>query len=264
MARPTKPKDIKPKADGEIATLPTAVPGGGGGGSGGLDLKFIITLVVVVLCTTLTSGASVYFLAPMVLLPAIEHKLAQIKIPGGEGEHGAEGEGEGHAPKVGMNLELDEFTVNLKEDPNDPGNQYLRAKMSLNISVPDKEDCYQVQPHATAYPIDIQGGKVIGAAVSVASTPVNPVDRTQLASGGGAPADPVAACLASFKGNMAKFVPTIRDVVNAALMKRTAGTLSTLEGQEALKDEIKESISQFMGEPYQVVRVNFEDFIIQK
>jgi len=88
------------------------------------------------------------------------------------------------------------------------------------------------------------------------------VDSTLLAEGSGK--DALGACLDQFKNNMAKYVPTMRDVINAALMKRTAGTLSTLEGQEALKDEIKEEINQFMDQKYQVLRVNFEDFIIQR
>lgn len=258
MAKPSKPKDIKPKADGDAAAS------GGGGGGGGLDLKFIITLIVIMLCTTLTSGAAVYFLAPMVLMPAIEEQLKKVAAAPAHGEEGAEGEGEGdeHASKVGMNLELDDFTVNLKEDPSMQGTQYLRAKMSLNIGVPAEEDCYAEHPaegeHAEAMPIDLKDGKVIGAAIAVFD-----VDKTLLANEGAA-VDPKVACIAEFKDHMGKYIPTIRDVINASLMKRSAGTLATLEGQEALKDEIKESINQFMDEKYKVIRVNFEDFIIQK
>ena len=266
MARPTKPKDIKPKAEGDVATLP--VGGGDGaapsGGGGGLDLKFIITLVVVVLSTTLTSAASVYFLAPMVVMPPLEKQLKEISKGAA---HGAEGEGEhgenaeAHSNDPGMNLELDEFTVNLKDDPSVDGSQYLRAKMSLGVTVPAEENCYNLGEHASAIPAITPGrGKIVGAAANIDQR--RPVDRSQMASEGGP--DPKTLCINEFKGNMAKFVPTIRDVVNAALMKRTAGALSTLEGQEALKDEIKESINQFMGEKYQVARVNFEDFIIQK
>ncbi|MEB3287182.1 MAG: flagellar basal body-associated FliL family protein [Vampirovibrionales bacterium] len=256
MAKPTKPKDMKPKADGDVATLSVAgaAPPAGGSG-GGLDLKFLITLVVVVLSTTLTSAASVYFLAPMVVMPPLQAELKNIaKAAGGEGH--AEGNSEAHAETPGLNLELDEFTVNLREDPSMPGSQYLRAKMSLNISVPEAENCYAIK-HAQAMPDQTLpgGGKIVGAAANL--------DRTTIASGGGAE-DPTVACIGKFKTNMAKFVPTMRDIINGSLMKRSAGTLSTLEGQEALKDEIKESINQFMGEHYQISRVNFEDFIIQK
>lgn len=262
MAKPSKPKDIKPKADGEAGAAT------GGGGGGGLDLKFIITIIAIVLSTTLTSGAAVYFLAPMVLMPAIEDQLKKIAAAapahGEEGEEG--GEAEGHASKVGMNLELDEFTVNLKEDPSMPGTQYLRAKMSLNVSVPPEEDCYaehsaEGEKHAQAIPLDIREGQIVGAAVAVTDHPE--IDPSLLANEGAA-VDPKVACIAEFKDHMGKYIPTIRDIINAALMKRSAGTLATLEGQEALKDEIKESINQFMDPKYQIIRVNFEDFIIQK
>jgi len=258
MAKPSKPKDIKPKADGDAAAS------GGGGGGGGLDLKFIITLMVIMLCTTLTSGAAVYFLAPMVLMPAIEEQLKKVAAAPAHGEEGAEGEGEHETSKVGMNLELDEFTVNLKEDPALPGTQYLRAKMSLNVGVPAEEDCYaepaEGEKHAEV-PAILREGQVVGAAVSISS---RDIDDSLIANGGGAAVDPKVACIATFKDHMGKYIPTIRDVINASLMKRSAGTLATLEGQEALKDEIKESINQFMGEKYQIIRVNFEDFIIQK
>ncbi len=251
MARPTKPKDLKPKAEGEVAPTPiqaAAVSGGAGGV--GLDLKFIVTLLAIVISSVGASVGSIYFLAPIVLVPAIVEQIPHALGNSAEGGHGETA----HASKVGLNLELDEFMVNLKTDPNLGGNQYLRTKMSLNISVPPEEDCYSIGHHAML-PADANG-QIVGAAV--------PVDRELLASGGGAPADPVVGCLDAFRNNMGKYVPTMRDVINAALMKRTAGNLSTLEGQEALKDDIMAEVNQFLDSRYKVVRINFEDFIIQR
>ena len=71
-------------------------------------------------------------------------------------------------------------------------------------------------------------------------------------------------CETLFKEHMGRFVPSIRDIINASLMKRTASQLASQEGQEALKDEIKEQISQIMAPEYEVLRVNFQDFIIQR
>lgn len=247
MARPTKPKDLKPKADADIS--PTAIQGGGG--KPGIDLKFIVTLLLVVVLSIVGTAGSSYVVGTYVLLPAIQDALAHGGAPAeGEGEHGAE------APvsEVGMNLELDEFMVNLKPDPAMGGNQYLRAKVALSVQVPAQENCYELNHHALL-PNDVDGGTVMGAAA--------PVDRETLASGGSAP-DPAAACEAAFKNNMAKFVPTIRDIINASLMKRTATTLATLEGQEQLKDEIKTELTNIMAPKYAVLRVNFEDFIIQR
>jgi flagellar basal body-associated protein FliL len=219
MAKPIKPKDIKPKTDGEApaASAGAAAPSGGGG----LDLKFIITIAVVLLSNIICSGAAVYFLAPMVLVPAISAQL-----PKAEGEAAKPKKVEG--PKLGLNLELDEFTANLKLDPNKPGNQFIRVKMTLSVAVPKEEDCnLETKPGG--------GGE-----------------------GGGNP------CEKAFNGHMAPFVPTIRDIVNAALMRRTADDISTPEGQEALKDDIRTQINGILGEKYKILRVNFQDFVVQR
>jgi flagellar basal body-associated protein FliL len=248
MARPTKPKDLKPKVEGEAPAAPAA-----GGGGGGLDLKYIILVVVVVVASILGNVGSAYLMTSMFVIPEIG-KLAHAKAPD-DADHSGGHDGastETPAHEVGMNLELDEFTVNLKADPNMEGSQYLRAKMALSIKVPEAENCYAKAHHATLPADLIPGGKIIGAAV--------PVDRATLASGGEAG----PSCEQIFKDNMGKYVPTIRDVINAALMKRTATLLATLEGQESLKDEIKDQVSQIMAPNYEVLRVNFQDFIIQK
>jgi len=260
MARPTKPKDLKPKVEGEIADASAA----GGGGGGGLDLKFIIMVVVILVATIGGSVGSAYLMTTMFVVPEIG-KIAKAAGAGGGAEAGAEGAAEGGkdgastetpATEVGMNLELDEFTVNLKADPSMDGTQYLRAKMALSIQVPEKENCY-LEGKKAMLPADlIPGGKVMGAAAPVSYTST---DRTMIAEEGGGP-----TCEQIFKNNMSKYVPTARDVINAALMKRTASSLSTLEGQESLKDEIKDQLSQILAPNYKVLRVNFQDFIIQK
>lgn len=247
MARPTKPKDLKPKAEAEVA----AVPGGPSDHPGpALDIKYIVLVVVVIIASILGSAGSAYLMTTMFVMPEISKVAKQApeegeEVEGEEGEEGGEhAEAAGHH-EVGMNLELDEFMVNLKPDPQLGGNQYLRAKMALSIKVPEKENCYV---HAALL---IPGGKIAGAAASV--------DRTTVASGGEGP-----SCEGIFKNNMGKFVPTMRDIINASLMKRTASLLATLEGQEALKDEIREQVNQVLAPNYEVLRVNFQDFIIQR
>ena len=130
MARPTKPKDLKPKTETEIA--PAASSGGGGGGSVGLDIKFIITIAAIVISSLIGSAASVYFLSPLVMKPMVSEIAKSASTNNGDQQGAAQDD----QNKVGMNLELDEFMVNLKEDPAIGGNQYLRAKLSMNISVP--------------------------------------------------------------------------------------------------------------------------------
>jgi flagellar basal body-associated protein FliL len=311
MARPTKPKELKPKAEGEAG--PAAAGGAPGGASGSaLDIKFLILLAIMVLSSILGSAGSVYLMTSMFITPEI-HKLA--KADGGEGEHGSEAHAsEDTGNQVGMNLELDEFMVNLKPDPALGGSQYLRAKMALSIKAPDAENCYK--PHAEAIPsqfapvtlaagfpptltLPLQGGgdtltqipsiegtsflsppprrgRVrVGGISPLSGTLSNaglnggtiagaalPVDADLLANSGGEGGPP--PCEGLFKASMGRYVPTIRDVVNASLMKRTASQLASQEGQETLKDEIKEQLSQIMAPNYEVLRVNFQDFIIQR
>jgi flagellar basal body-associated protein FliL len=247
MARPTKPKDLKPKVEGEIAEAPAVASGAGGG----LDIKFIIMVVVILVATIGGSVGSAYLMTTMFVVPEIG-KIAKSAGAGPAAPTGTDAAStETPSNEVGMNLELEEFMVNLKADPNANGSQYLRAKMALSIKVPEKENCY-LEGKKAMLPADMMpGGKVVGAAVSI--------DRTLIAEEGAGP-----TCEQIFKNNMSKYVPTIRDVINAALMKRTASSLATLEGQESLKDDIKDQLSQILAPNYKVLRVNFQDFIIQR
>jgi flagellar basal body-associated protein FliL len=232
MARPTKPKDLKPKTDSEGAPVPggaAAAPSGSG-----FDLKFIIALAVVALISIAGTAGSTYF---------ITMQLADVTKKVASGAHGSEAENPHESTQaIGMNLELDEFMVNLRPDPKLEGTQYLKAKIALSIRVPEAEDCY-AKKHAMRFPLP--DGAIVGAAA--------PIEREMLASGGGGG----VTCEQLFKDNMGKYVPTI-------LMKCTASTLASLEGQEALKDEIKGQLNQLMGPNYSVLRVNFQDFIIQR
>jgi len=271
MASPAKPKEMKPKDDGEAAP---AVPGSASApAGGGLDLKFIILVVVMVVSSILGSAGSVYLMTSMFVTPEIQ-KLAKAKpAEGGEAEKGGEEKVDGSTNEIGMNLELDEFMVNLKTDAALGGNQYLKTKVSLSIKPPDKENCFLKKEKAQLSPI---GDKVIafnrsvlgygtfaGAAAPIAydKSDLNEFDSTLLAGEGEGGPPP---CETEFKANMGHYVPTIRDVINSSLMKRTASQLASAEGQEVLKDEIKEQLTQVMAPEYEVLRVNFQDFIIQR
>ncbi len=265
MARPTKPKDVKPKAtenesggDGAVATQAS------------FDLKFIVTILAIILIGLVGPAASVYFIAPMVVEPLVTNALSSAGSS--EGGHG-EGHGSASGPHetLGMNLELDEFTVNLKSDPSQHGQQYLRTKMSLSVKVPAEEYCdpHGGEAHASLPEAKAQtlasaetSGMVVGAAAHL-STSEPPADHL-IASGGGGGVDPYVACQQTFNTNMSRFIPTMRDIINTSLMKRTAGNLESIEGQEALKDDIKDQINHLMGNHYGIIRVNFSDFIIQK
>ena len=270
MARPTKPKDVKPDDEAGSAETPAAPAAAGGG----MDLKFIITIAAIFIAGIGGSAASTYFLAPMAVVPQVLEKM-QLASEGGDGEHGG-GDGEhggGHGGSgghetLGNNLTLEEFTVNLKRDPTLPGNQFLRTKMSLSMSVPKEEYCdptggeeHASLPEALHYGPNQRSaqGQIVGAAAGLPTTE----DERLIANGGGGGADPYVTCLQAFDKHMEPYTPTLRDIINQALMKRTAGTLASIEGQEALKDEITENANHLMSEHYAVIRVNFSDFIIQ-
>ncbi len=215
MARPTKSKDVKPKALEPVADKGSSnsVPNE----ESSSPMNMIIIAVIIVVCTAISSAASVYFLAPMVIQPL----LAQSK----GGEHGEEGEGEGHGeeggghkmPTVGPVIDLEEFTVNLK----DPGGQrYLRADLSITVTAGD--------PNFE---------KLSGEAMH--------------------------AWEENFHAQMGHYVPAIRDIVITALTKRTAAELSTAMGKEQIKEEIKKNTDGVFHGKHQVIRVNFENFIIQ-
>lgn len=275
MARPTKPKDVKPEEAG-------AAPAPASSGDSVLDIKFILTILLISVVSLAGSAASVFFLSPMVMGPIIGEQVKMAMAEGAEaGEHGEEEEHhEGGGHETSMNLELDEFTVNLKTDPSLGGNQYLRTKMSLSIAVPEEEFCDPTGGHHANNDINeasqavrmalvptipgrfisaqqFEQGTIAGAAVSITS------DSTErlIASGGGP--DPFTLCMNTFNQNMARYVPSLRDVINQALMKRTAGTLASIEGQEILKDEIITESNHLLGGHYKIARVNFSDFIIQ-
>lgn len=271
MAKPVKPKTLKPKTGGEDGeggeaeetantSSPKSAPSkGGGGGTSGL-LSIIILSVVMLFSSIAGPVAALYFLGPQLLSPIIAKIVPAEKgegeAPGGEGV--AEG-GEPHAaatPKksvLGLNLPLEEFTVNLKKDPALRGAQYLRAKMNLSIVVPEAEDC---SPHAAAEGEHAEkkaegGGEGGGHGGG--------------GEGAAAPVDPAKACNEAFVAKMAPFTPTLRDIVNTALMKRSAAEIGTLEGQELLKDEMSQEMNNILSaNHYQVVRVNFEEFIVQR
>ncbi len=274
MARPTQAKDIKP--DDIEADLAAEAGDGGGAKASALDLKFIITILAIFIAGIGGSVATTMFLAPMVLGPVIQEQV--IAASGADptahgGEHGDEHGGGSHgghpSQTIGMLLDLEEFTVNLKNDPTLRGNQFLRTKLSLSIALPEEEYCDPTGGghHANAgtpggmYASAPMGPSFVMAAIAspvLQASPNEPV----IASGGSAP-DPFVVCTQTFGKHMSPYTPTMRDIINQALMKRTAGTLATIEGQEMLKDEIKTQVNSLLGGHYAVIRVNFSDFIIQ-
>lgn len=125
MARPTKSKEAKPKATVEAEQSEAEAPRKDLSAS----MNLIITILVIVLSTSLSTSAAIYFIAPLVIKPI----LGELKIGGGEEGEESE-EGSEKFPLIGPVIDLEEFTVNLK-DPE--GNRYLRADFSLTVTTED-------------------------------------------------------------------------------------------------------------------------------
>jgi flagellar basal body-associated protein FliL len=210
MARPTKPKDVKPKA-----LEPVSDPGGGGKQSSS-GMNMIVMALVIVLCTTLCTAASILAIYEFYL----KGQIASL-VPKGEGEEGEEGGEEGgeKLPTIGPVVDLDEFTVNLKETEGG-AQHYLRATISLTVTSDDPN-------------FETLEGEALHKWEE------------------------------GFHMQMAHYVPAIRDICISALTKRTSTELSTLQGKQEFKDEIKRNVDGIFHDRHKVIRVNLENFIIQ-
>jgi flagellar basal body-associated protein FliL len=216
MAKPAKSKDLKDEP------APASPEGQSVESKPEVKMNIIVIALLIIVSTAVSSAASMYFLAPIVLKPL----LATLAPAAGGEEAGAEGEasgeeGEGKAEEkknlVGPVIDLEEFTVNLK-DAGTP--RYLRAKMSLNVTTED--------PNFT---------KATGEAAKKWEE--------------------------EFHGEMAHFVPAMRDIFIENLTKRSSTDLATEMGKQQFKDEVKKSIDGLFHGEHKVISVNLENFIIQ-
>jgi flagellar basal body-associated protein FliL len=253
MAKPVKPKTLKPKMGSEgggsgfdnnegdeTSVISKATTSGGTSGL----LSIVILSVVMLFSSVAGPVAALYFLGPTLLAPIIAKVVP--KHVETEGSEAITGTAFTKVSPLGLNLALDEFTVNLKKDPALRGTQYLRSKMNLSVIVPEAESCSPKKEASGEHGEKPAEGGEHGA------TPAVPVDLAK-------------ACNEAFVQKMTPFVPTLRDIVNTALMKRSAAQIGTLEGQELLKDEMSQEMNNILGtHHYQVVRVNFEEFIVQR
>ncbi len=264
MAKPIKPKSSKPLAkveesapSEESSPTPSQKDDYSFQLSKGLTMfQTIILAAVMLIASVVGSAATLYFLGPTLLVPMIQKALpAEATEEGEEGEkpEGKEGE-EGKKPEapktpsMGMNLPMEEFIVSLKTSQASKSTQFLKAKMSLAVAVPEGEDC--------------------NAPVEEAGKEGKPEEKAEGGEGGegkGAAEDPAVACNEAFVKKMDSYVPTLRDIVNTALMKRNAQQIATLEGQEDFKDELVSEMNAVLSNHgYTVQRINLQDFIIQR
>jgi flagellar basal body-associated protein FliL len=270
MAKPIKPKSSKPlakveeEAPSEEAAPKASKKDVSSPLSKGLTmLQTIILAVVMLIASVVGPAATLYFLGPTLLVPMIQKAMPASAEEGEEGEEGKKTEGEHgkegkegehgkEAPKtpgLGMNLPMEEFIVSLKTSQASKSTQFLKAKMSLAIAVPEAEDC-----NASHGEEEGKEGK-----------PEAKAEGGEHGGEGKAAEDPAVACNEAFVKKMDAYVPTLRDIVNTALMKRNASQIATLEGQEDFKDELVSEMNAVLSNHgYTVQRINLQDFIIQR
>lgn len=117
MVRPTKPKELKPKAEGAEGEAKAS------GGAGGMKLIIVNALVTIVVCF-LFLGSNY-----MIVQNTISTAMSKMGVAGEEGEeaHGEEEE----AVERGPILDLGEFILNLS----DPGrSRYLKVNVALELT----------------------------------------------------------------------------------------------------------------------------------
>jgi len=128
MVRPTKPKELKPKAE-----VKPESQGGSGGGINDVKLIAINTVITLLICGLFI--ASNYFIVQNSLNTVVK----QIATSSGGGEEGADaasGGGEGDAVERGMIVDLGEFILNLS-DPKIK--RYLKINVAIELSRKDTD-----------------------------------------------------------------------------------------------------------------------------
>lgn len=227
MARPTKQKEMKGKpAEGAEAPKEAGEKSASGNNMMANLVMPLLTALVVGVVSSVISGAAVYFITPIVMAPIIEKQLAValgLEVP--EEEAAAEGE-EGAAE--GEEGEAEEPTFGPVIDLDE---------FTVNLSDADKPRYLRAELSITITANDENFGKLEGEAAHKWEE--------------------------EFHHEIAHFVPAIRDIVISSLTKHTAAELSTPEGKEAVKEEIKTKVDEAFHEEHQVISVNIENFIIQ-
>ncbi|MBM4417070.1 MAG: flagellar basal body-associated FliL family protein [Chloroflexi bacterium] len=153
----------------------------------------------------------------------------------------AKSTGAAAASKFGPSYVIKDRIVNLA-DPG--GRRYLRYSVAIEF-----------EPHAEA---------AIAPPARTASGYQNAVYEDAGPSmyvpiTGGASKDSEKEFLASIK----KYIPAMEDAVTIALSSKTFADLSSVEGKEQAKKEIKDRIQRLLGDAEHVTNVYFTEFVIQ-
>jgi len=228
MVRPTRPKEIKPKAD----TTGSVVKELTSGGIEGNKLIIVNTITTIIVCL-LFIGAN-YFIqdqlltAKMAGLGAASDQTAAEEAPA-----------ESDVPERGIILDLGEFVLNLSDVSS---RRYLKVNVALELSrLPSDPAMPGDKPKdggAGGHGGGLGGGGNGGE--------------------GGAP-DPMKI----IEEEMSQYRPAVRDAIISTLSSKTAEELLSTPGKELAKEQIKEAVNSIFNGEREVLRVSFGNFIIQ-
>lgn len=128
MVRPTKPKEIKPKAEVSSEEGTGKGKADAGAALGGMKLIAVNTVITLIICGLFI--AANYFIIQTTIMPSIKQVLSG---QGGGEEGSADGSEEGAdtAEEHGIILDLGEFILNLS-DPKE--RRYLKVNVALELS----------------------------------------------------------------------------------------------------------------------------------
>jgi flagellar FliL protein len=122
MVRPTRPKDIKPKAEGSQPSEPS------GGGFDSNKLIMVNTITTVLICVLFIGGN--YFVQDKLLSSKLQH--IQTGTPDEEAQEGASEEEE----ERGLILDLGEFILNLSDAK---ARRYLKVNVAIELTRTDTD-----------------------------------------------------------------------------------------------------------------------------
>jgi len=227
MVRPTRPKEIKPKADSTGSVVKELTSGG----IEGNKLIIVNTVTTIIVCL-LFIGAN-YF---------IQDQLLTSKMAGlgtASDQTAEEAPAESDVPERGIILDLGEFVLNLSDVSS---RRYLKVNVALELSR---------LPSDPAMPGDKpkdggaggHGGGLGGAGNG----------------GEGAAPDPMKI----IEEEMSQYRPAVRDAIISTLSSKTAEELLSTPGKELAKEQIKEAVNSIFNGEREVLRVSFGNFIIQ-
>ncbi len=226
MANPTKPKEAKPRVEGEDLE-------GGKKPAQGVVAKEsnpLVTGIIIAVVVAVGMSAVNYFMMNQ-MIANISNKIGSISVSADEGE----GDEEADEPTVerGVILDLGDFILNLADKD---AKHFLKLNVAVELSKKEAE----MAPKAA--PAPKEGGHG--------------------GHGGEEPA-PEAPSISSLEKEMNQYKPAIRDAVISILSGKTSDELSTTPGKELAKEQIKESVNSVFDGEREVLRVSFGSFFIQ-